>query len=413
MQSKFGLSRPTALRNLAATLLAVLGVSGAGRLRASDHLDTPTVIADPSADIGDVYAWMAPDGRHLNLVMTIVGHHFSDKIEYVFHVDSGAHFGATTSSVSIACHFPTVNIADCRAGEADTLRGDASQPEGLEGRRHKFRAFAGLRDDPFFNNVTGTRAAYAVAAKALSDGTQLDSAGCPQFNQPTSQAILDEWRHTSGGPATNFLAGWTPDSIVVSVDLDVVNKGGRMLAVWGATSAGDKQIDREGRPLTGNALLGLLGPDDVSDELKERYNAATPQTSAQFIPAIEKGLAIYDGFDGKCGNQLLADGAAAGALRYRALATLLADDRLWINSGSSICTQLFGVELANLAGQSALSNDCGGRTPNYDAANVYRSLLVDGTSASVNDGLHRDEREHSATVFPFLAAPDGTPVSKR
>jgi len=39
----------------------------------SDHLDTPTVIADPAADIGDIYAWTAADGRHVNLVMDIVG----------------------------------------------------------------------------------------------------------------------------------------------------------------------------------------------------------------------------------------------------------------------------------------------------------------------------------------------------
>jgi hypothetical protein len=29
------------------------------------------VIADPRADIGDVYAWTAPNGRQLNLAMTI------------------------------------------------------------------------------------------------------------------------------------------------------------------------------------------------------------------------------------------------------------------------------------------------------------------------------------------------------
>jgi hypothetical protein len=44
----------------AAIALCATGVSGA-----SDHLDTPTVVANPSADIGDIYAWTAPDGRHL------------------------------------------------------------------------------------------------------------------------------------------------------------------------------------------------------------------------------------------------------------------------------------------------------------------------------------------------------------
>jgi hypothetical protein len=158
--------------------------------------------------------------------------------------------------------------------------------------------------------------------------------------------------------------------------------------------------------LTGNALLGLLAPEEVSNDLKEQYNAATPSTSQRFIPEMQKALGLYDGFDGKCGNQLLVDRAAAPDARYRPLAALLADDRLWINSASKVCTQLFAVELASLAGRKQLGGDCGGRAPNYDAANVYRSLLVDGTTVSINDGLHADERQHSDSVFPFLAAPD-------
>jgi len=385
----------------------VLAAMGPGISLSSDHLDSPTVIADPRADIGDVYAWTSPNGRQLNLVMTIVGHTFSDKLQYVFHVDSGTQFGKTSATTSIVCRFAAANEADCQAGDADSARGDASRPEGLEGRKSRFRVFAGRRDDPFFNNVKGTRAAYQVADAALHNGAAVDAAGCPAFDQATSQEILYQWRHTSGGPATNLLAGWTPASIVISVDLDVVTKGGKMLAVWGATSNADRQLDREGRPLTGNALLGLLAPDDVSDQLKEEYNAATPATSARFIPEIQKALGLYDGFDGKCGNQLLADRHAPASMRYRALATVLADDRLWVNSASGVCTQLFAVELANLAGRSELSRDCGGRSPNYDAANTYRSLLVDGTTVSVDDGLHHDERQHSATVFPFLAPPEG------
>jgi hypothetical protein len=152
--------------------------------------------------------------------------------------------------------------------------------------------------------------------------------------------------------------------------------------------------------------LGTLATDEVSNRLKEDYNAATPSTSAQFVPEIEQGLALYDAFDGKCGNQLLAKDGASAPGRYRALAELLADDRLWVNSESTICLQLFAVELANLAGQSERVIDCGGRTPLYSAANVYRSLLVDGTTTSVDDGVDRDDKQHSETEFPFLAAPD-------
>jgi hypothetical protein len=155
-------------------------------------------------------------------------------------------------------------------------------------------------------------------------------------------------------------------------------------------------------------LLGTLASEETSNRLKEDYNAATPGTSARFVPEIEKALALYDAFDGKCGNQLLAQSptTAPRAERYRALAELLADDRLWVNSESTICLQLFAVELANLAGQSERQVDCGGRTPLYNASNVYRSLLVDGSTTSVDDGVEHDDRRHSETEFPFLAAPE-------
>ena len=46
-----------------------------------------------------------------------------------------------------------------------------------------------------------------------------------------------------------------------------------------------------------------------------------------------------------CGNALLARNDP----QYREMATVLADDRLWVNSDSGVCTQLFAVELSMLA----------------------------------------------------------------
>ena len=378
--------------------LAALALLG-GQAHASDHLDSPTVIADPRADIGDLYAWTAPDGRHLNLVMAIVGHSFSDRLTYAFHIDSGRKFGATSASVTIACRFPAPGQADCRLGD-DIAAGAAETAQGLRSRSGRLRVFAGLRDDPFFNNVRGTRAAYNVADRALKAGAPLDAAGCATFDAPTVAAIRHEWSHTEGGPAKNLLAGWTPASIVVQVDLKAVAKGGPILAVWGDTTSSQRRIDRAARPLTGNALLGTIASDAEQDSLKEAYNAATPTDGAQFVGEIEKGLALYDGFDGQCGNQLLAD--KTGPHRYLRLAQLLADDRLWVSTGARTCTQLFAVELAALAGRPT-GRDCGGRAPSYSAVNVYRSLLADGTNASISDGLTRDEQPVSDADFPFLS----------
>ena len=64
------------------------------------------------------------------------------------------------------------------------------------------------------------------------------------------------------------------------------------------------------------------------------------------------------------------------------------------------------AERAALNGERALEKDCGGRTINYDAVNVYRSLLANGTTSGIDDGVHADEKVHSTSIFPFLAAPD-------
>ncbi|MCW3964320.1 DUF4331 domain-containing protein [Pseudomonas aeruginosa] len=377
-------SRKTKRLGAAIAALA-LGIGGATGASASDHLDTPSVIADPRADIGDIFAWTS--GGRLNLVMTIAGHSFSPSLDYAFHIDSGARFGRTTRTTTIVCRLKGGEMI-CRA-------------DGLKAGDRRMQVFAGLRDDPFFNNVKGKREAYTLAGEALAKGLAKDEAGCPAFEATTSAAILDRWRHTGGGPAQNLLAGWTAATLTVSIDLAMVGRGGPMLAVWAETADATRRIDRMGRPQTGNALLGTLAPAAVSDALKEAYNRATPAASDAFVPEIEKALGLYDGFDGDCGNAFLAD-RTAGASRYLTLANLLADDRLWVNAAGGDCTTLFAVELAALGGRPDLKDDCGGRTPNYDAVDVYLSLLAGG---AVSDGVDHDDQTHSTTVFPFLAAP--------
>src|SRR5947208_10213141 len=94
-------------------VVGTLVISDLHPVLASDHLDTPTVIADPAADIGDLYAWTSADGKRLNLVMDIVAHQFSDKLQYIFHVDSGKRFGETSATTTIVCTFD--KTMTCRA----------------------------------------------------------------------------------------------------------------------------------------------------------------------------------------------------------------------------------------------------------------------------------------------------------
>jgi hypothetical protein len=164
-------------------------------------------------------------------------------------------------------------------------------------------------------------------------------------------------------------------------------------------------IDRAGRPLTGNALIGLFAADEVGDRRKEQYNRAAPADWPSFAADIAKSLALYDGFDGTCGNQWLAAPGAAAAGRYRRLAELLADDRLWIDSRAGGGNRLFAVEQRALASSPQPADDSGGRDPTEDSVDVYRSLLALGARSGIDDGIAHDDRQHSATEFPFLAAP--------
>lgn len=394
-------------RPVAAFLAFAFSICLAIVVRASDHLDSPATVANPAADIGDVYAWTAPEGKQLNLVMTIQGHAFSDKVEYVFHIDSGKVFDRTTATTSVACRFTAANAVKCKVGSADSAAGDPTAATGLEGRNHRFRVYAALRDDPFYNNVMGLLGAYAAADTAIKNGAAVDGAGCAQFDAATVKTIVDQMGHTKGGPAQNLLYNWTVSAIVVSVDLSAISKGGKLLAVWGTTSIAGKPLDRMAQPFVKNTLLGVspFSTDDASGIRRGQFNAALPTTSTGFIADLQKTLAFQDSLDGKCGNQVFATTERTPA-RYRTLAKLFAEDRLWVNSASRVCTQFFAVELANLGKNKALSDDCGGRAPSYDNSNVWRSLLIAGTTSGVTDGLHQDEHPPSDTVFPFLAPPD-------
>lgn len=227
--------RTRVARGSGGALAVAVWLAASSAAEASDHLDTPTVIADPAADIADLFAWTSPDGHRLNLVMTIVGHQFSDRVAYAFHVDSGPRLGATHATTQIACRFDAAGAAECWAGDADYAHGDASGLAGLESRRGRFRVFAGLRDDPFFNNVKGTREALDVAGGVLRGGAPRDPSGCPAFDAEIAQTIFDRWRHTSGGAAVNLLAGWKVSALVVAIDLDVVTTAGPVLGVWAGT----------------------------------------------------------------------------------------------------------------------------------------------------------------------------------
>ena len=81
---------------------------------------------------------------------------------------------------------------------------------------------------------------------------------------------------------------------------------------------------------------------------------------------------------------------------------MLADDRLYLDTRESTCTQYLAVE-ANALGVT--NTDCGGRTPSEVALDTTYSLMAIGALTGVSNGITSNNVAFSST-FPFLANPN-------
>jgi hypothetical protein len=161
-------------------------------------------------------------------------------------------------------------------------------------------------------------------------------------------------------------------------------------------------IDRMGRPAISTALIHTFDNNpEAKDMAKDKYNTDEPEAWASHQPEVEKNLAILDGIDTICGNQLLA-GMSVVPGRYAELAGALVDDRLWLNTAAMACQTYLAVE-ANAT--NVIPNaDCGGRTLAYDVIDVSYSVLAVGALTGVTDSIDTPN-DVVGEVFPYLAAP--------
>jgi hypothetical protein len=210
------------------------------KLRAADHRDGPAAIADPAADITDIYAWMSTDKSKVTLVMDVypnapAGTMFSDQVLYTFDLNSAASFRGTPMNTKIICGFDTAQKITCWVGSSEMVTGDASATAGLTSTSAKTKVFAGLRDDPFFFNLTGFKATAADVVAAKS-GLTLDPSGCPMLDATTSGTLVAQLAHgTAGAAPTSDFAGQNVLSIVIEVDTALVTPGGKFLGISGST----------------------------------------------------------------------------------------------------------------------------------------------------------------------------------
>jgi hypothetical protein len=206
---------------------------------AADHIDSPTTIAEPTADLTDLYAWMTPEADKLNLVMNVnpfAGDDasFSDAVQYVFHINSSEGYGEAQTETLAFCQFPEPSRIQCWIGD-DYITGNPNDPAGIINESGTIRVFAGLRNDPFFMEFTGfTNTVQAVIGAASS--LDFDTFGCPAVDADTSNVLVGLLQSgNDGAPATDTFAGANILSLVVQVDASTVAPGGPVLGVWAST----------------------------------------------------------------------------------------------------------------------------------------------------------------------------------
>jgi hypothetical protein len=368
----------------------------------SDHISGPRALAEPIADITDVYAFPSPQrpGR-LVLVMNTLpfaqpDDRFSDGLLYRFRLRQLApRDGAGQRLFDIDEREVTVDVVFDEP-DADDPHGQDGVVHSSTGISHSFRAgersggstdplrvFAGLRWDPFFMDAP-------AALKTIATG-ELSFAR----------------------PGTIFLDGKNVLSIVV--ELDVAALLGADVALVGVVAETltrgrlNVRIERVGRPEVKNLMLAPKQFDPVNRDLEIRdlYNMEDGFHLAEgykgaYRARLDANLAFWDGLDGKADWSVDESGA-------HALRGVMLDDFLVVDVSKPYAEHgtFFEIERALLNGQS--HRTCGGRTLNDDVMDTIFTLLVNaGRGPVISDGVDAATRP-ATTTFPYLADPNPEP----
>ena len=368
----------------------------------SDHISGPRALADPIADITDLYAFPSPsEPQNLVLVMNTLpfaqpSDLFSDGLIYRFRIRPlkptepdgyRAPFDTNGEELVIDCVFsdPTEGQdAPAQHGTVTTNAGGSvtfrvGDPEGVSG--HGIRAFAGVRWDPFIMDAPAALKTIATRKLAFTD------------------------------PGAIYLDGKDVLSIVVEIDTGALGNVALLGVVAETLTRGrlNVRIERVGRPEVKNMMLAPKQFDTVNRDLEIRdlYNMEDAfHLGGSYLGAyrarLNANLAFWDGLDGRTDWPL--DESGTHPLTELVLADFLVVDvtRPYAERGSFL-----EIELAARRGEP--HRTCGGRALNDDVIDTLFTQLVNaGNGPVIRDGVDHASRP-AGRAFPYLAAPNLDP----
>lgn len=372
----------------------------------SDHISGPRALADPIADITDVYAFPSPERPgHLVLVLSTLpmanpSDLFSAGLLYRLRLRSlsppaegGWAFAVGNDEVVLDCVFGVPEHAPGPAAgqRAHEQHGSVVTPSGEEvtfrvndergGQGRGVRVFAGVRWDPFIMDARAALATIATRKLAFTDHGSI------------------------------FLDGKNVLSIVVEIDTELL-PGWTLVGVVAETLTRGEfniRIERVGRPEVKNMMLAPKDFDPVNRDLEIRdlYNREDAfhlgeSYARAFRARLDANLAFWDGLDGKQDWPIGEDGSHP--LTDLVLADFLVVDvtRPYAEQGSFL-----EIELAARRGEQ--HRTCGGRSLNDDVMDTIFTQLVNAAEgAGIRDGVDAASRPATVT-FPFLATANPNP----
>jgi hypothetical protein len=367
----------------------------------SDHISGPRALADPIADITDVYAFPSPEGAgRLVLVMNTLPMArptdlFSEGLLYRFRLrplsrpTSNGHgwaFVPTEQEYVVDCVFSAPDRSgdvsqegSCTFSHGDSVDFTVNDPEG--GTGDGIRAFAGLRWDPFIMDARAALTTLATHQLAFTD------------------------------PGSIFLDGKNVLSLVVELDASLLG-GAELVGVVAETltrGTVNVRIERVGRPEVKNMMLAPKEFDPVNRDLEIRdlynmedaFHLGDSYTSA-YRSRLNANLAFWDGLDGN--EDWAKEANGDHPLTDLVLADFLVVDvtKPYVEHGSYL-----EIELAARHGHE--HQTCGGRTLNDDVMDTIFSQLINaGNGPTIRDGVDAASRPATGT-FPYLASPNPHP----
>jgi hypothetical protein len=365
----------------------------------SDHISGPRALAEPIADITDVYAFPSPErpGQLVLVVNTLPfappDGRLSDRLIYRFRVrplvpreqsEYRAPFGVADDQRVFDCVFSEPSGSG-QEGRCSTPAGDVVSFEVEDengGAGAGVRAFAGPRWDPFF------------------------------FDAPAALKTIETGELAFTDPGSIFLDGKNVLTVVAEVDCSRFFDGAPLVGVVAETLTRGKlnvRFERVGRPEVKNMLLAPKQFDQLNRDLEIRdiYNMEDGfHLASSYLGAyrarLNANLAFWDGLDGETRWQPDGDG-------QHPLTDLFLADFLVVDLGKPYQENGSFLEI-ELAHRSSREHEtCGGRALNDDVMDTFFTLIVNGGDGpAIRDGVDQATRPGSRT-FPYLAPPNPDP----